>query len=68
MDILFLRKDKRGGRGGVILLKAVKAELKRRGVDRWFVGTKVHMDISPLFEAMGFEPVEKTYSMYLGGD
>lgn len=66
MDILYLRKDKRGGRGGVILLKAVRAELQRRGVQRWFVGTKAHMDIGRLFEAMGFEHVETTYSMYLG--
>lgn len=66
MDILYLRKDKRGGRGGVILLKAVQAELKRRGVQRWFVGTKAHMDIGRLFEAMGFTHVETTYSMWMG--
>jgi GNAT superfamily N-acetyltransferase len=66
MDILYLRKDKRGGRGGMILLKAVQAELKRRGVQRWFVGTKAHMDIGRLFEAMGFTHVETTYSMWMG--
>lgn len=66
MDILYLRKDKRGGRGGLILLKAVQAELKRRGVQRWFVGTKAHMDIGRLFEAMGFTHVETTYSMWMG--
>lgn len=66
MDILYLRKDRRGGRGGVILLKAVQAELKRRGVQRWFVGTKAHMDIGRLFQAMGFTHVETTYSMWMG--
>lgn len=66
MDIMYLRKDKRGGRGGLILLNAVKAELKRRGVQRWFVGTKAHMDIGPLFKRMGFEHVETTYSAWIG--
>lgn len=66
MDILYLRQDKRGAMGGVILLKAVKEEAKRRGVQRMFVGTKAHKDIGRLFEKMGFSHVETTYSAWLG--
>jgi GNAT superfamily N-acetyltransferase len=66
MDIFFIRPDRRGARGGVILFKAVEKELKRRGVQRWFVGSKAHKDASRLFEALGFHHVETTYSKMLG--
>ena len=66
MDIFYVHPVKRGGHGGVILFKEVEAELKRRGVDRWFVGSKCHMDASWLFERLGFKRVEVYYSKYLG--
>jgi len=66
MDIFFVHPDVRCRFGGPRLFKAVKAELKRRGVQRWFVGSKNHKDASRLFEALGFDPVETYYSMWLG--
>lgn len=66
MDIFYVRKDKRGGRAGIKLFKFVEQELRRRKVDRWFVGSKVHMDASWLFQYLGFEQVEITYSKYMG--
>lgn len=66
MDIFYLREDKRGGRGGVKLFKFVEQELRRRGVQRFFVGSKCHKDASWLFEYLGFEPVETYYSKWLG--
>lgn len=66
MDILYLRPDKRGGRGGITLMKEVIAEMKRRGVQRSFVGTKAHKDIGRLFEALEYKHVETTYSLWLG--
>lgn len=66
MDIFYVRPDKRGGRAGVKLFKAVEEELRRRGVDRWFVGSKCHKDASWLFEHLGFEQVEVYYSKWLG--
>ena len=66
MDIFFVRPDKRKGRAGTILFKAVEAELRRRGVDRWYVGSKCHADASALFEHLGFERVEVHYSKWLG--
>lgn len=66
MDIFYVHPDVRGRMGGVRLFRAVKAELKRRGVQRWFVGSKTHADASRLFEALGFHKVETYYSMMVG--
>lgn len=66
MDIFFIRPDKRVGMTGIKLFRFVEKELKRRGVDRWFVGSKCHADASALFERLEFERVEVFYSKYLG--
>jgi hypothetical protein len=66
MDIFYLRQDKRTGSGGVRLFRFVEAELKRRGVQRWFMGSKVHADASALFKRIGAAPVETYYSKWLG--
>lgn len=66
MDIFYVHPDVRCRFGGVRLFKAVQTELKRRGVQRWFVGSKNHADASRLFECLKFEKVETYYSMWLG--
>lgn len=66
MDIFYLHPDHRGVRGGVKLFRAVEIEARRRGVQRWFVGSKAHKDASILFEYLGFEKVETYYSKWLG--
>ena len=66
MDIFYIHPEKRGGRGGIKLFKFVEQELKRRGVDRWFVGSKCHADASWLFEILGFDRVEVYYSKWIG--
>jgi len=66
MDIFYVHPAKRGGRGGIKLFKFVEKELRRRGVDRWFVGSKCHADASWLFEILGFDRVEVYYSKWLG--
>ena len=65
MDIFYVVQDSRGQRGGVKLFKEVEKELQRRGVGRWFVGEKLHKPCGKLFEFLGFEPVERTYSKML---
>lgn len=65
-DIFYVEPTKRGHRTAIQMFKFVKEELKRRGVRRWAVGCKVKFDASALFEYLGFEPVEKTYEMWLG--
>lgn len=66
MDIFYIRPDKRGHRYGKELFQATENELRRRGVDRWFVGSKCHLDASWLFESLAFERVEVYYSKWLG--
>lgn len=66
MDIFYVRQDKRGGRAGIKLFRFVEEELKRRGVQRWVVGSKCHMDASWLFELLKFERIEVYYSKWLG--
>jgi GNAT superfamily N-acetyltransferase len=65
MDIFWIAPEYRGRMGGVRLFKAVEAELKRRGVQRMFVGSKLHKDVSRLFEALGYTPVEQWFSKTL---
>ncbi len=66
MDIFYVSPEYRGNGGGKLLFTFVEKELKRRGVDRWFVGSKLHKDSSWLFEHLGFEKVEIYYSKWLG--
>lgn len=66
MDIFYLHPEHRGGFTGVKLFRAVEKELKRRGVQRWFVGSKCKADASALFEFLKFDRVEIYYSKWLG--
>lgn len=66
MDIFYVRKDKRKGSAGVRLFRFVESELRRRGVQRWFMGSKIHADASALFKRIGAKPVETYYSKWLG--
>lgn len=66
MDIFYVRKDKRSGSAGIRLFRAVEDELRRRGVQRWFMGSKIHADASALFKRIGASPVETYYSKWLG--
>jgi GNAT superfamily N-acetyltransferase len=66
MDIFYVCQESRGSGAGWSLFKAVEAECKRRGVQRMFVGSKLHKDASWLFEKLGYEEVERYYSVWLG--
>lgn len=66
MDVIYLAPEHRGLGIGKILLDATKAELTRRGVKLWWVGSKNHKPIEALFGAYGFEPTETYFSMWIG--
>lgn len=66
MDIFYVHPDKRGNGGGNTLFNFVEKELKRRGVDRWFVGSKMHKECDWFFKTLGFEPVETYHAKWLG--
>lgn len=60
-DIFWLKPEHRGKNGGNLLFAAVEVEAKRLGVQRMFVGSKVHLDASWLFERRGYTKVETYY-------
>jgi GNAT superfamily N-acetyltransferase len=66
MDIFYVHPEKRMGTTGLKLFRFVEAALKRRGVQRWFMGSKVQADASALFERVGASKVEVYYSKWLG--
>ena len=66
MDIWFVSPDHVRGKAPLVLARAVKRELTRRGVNLWFAGSKNHKPCGPFLERLGFEEVETYYSMWLG--
>lgn len=67
MDIFYIHPSIRGsGLPGVKLFRAVEKELKLRGVQRWYVGSKMKADAGPLFKRLGFEPIEVYHSKWIG--
>lgn len=66
MDIFYVHPEHRGNSTGFKLFKAAEDEAKRRGVQRMFVGSKCHLDASWLFERLGYERCEVTYTHWLG--
>jgi len=66
MDIFYVHPDKRTGSAGVRMFRFVETELKRRGVQRWFMGSKIQADASALFKRIGAQPVETYYSKWIG--
>ena len=66
MDIFYIHKDYRKGRLGIKLFQFVEKELKNRKVQRWFVGSKIHADVSSLFKYLKFEPIEIHHSKWIG--
>lgn len=66
-DIFYVEESRRGATIGVQMFRFVEAELKRRGVKRWAVGSKIRHDASALFKFLGFEQVETIHEKWLGG-
>ena len=66
MDIFYVLPEHRGSGTGFQLFKFVEQQLKKRGVQRLFVGSKLHKDASWLFEKLNYTPVEAYYSAWLG--
>ena len=66
LDIFWIHPAHRGHGAGFHLFKTVETEARRRGVQRMFVGSKLHRDASWLFEKLGYTEVERYYSVWLG--
>lgn len=66
MDIWNLLPEYETGSAALILMRAVEREYKRRGVNRSFIGEKLHKPTGRLFKAFGYEPIETYYSKLIG--
>ena len=64
-DIYFLKKEERKGRVGIRLFQFAEDVLKKEGVDRIVMHTKIHMDNSRLFEYLGYKLTDKLYTKIL---
>lgn len=61
-DVYFIAPEHRKGRAGINLFKFVESSLAARGVQKMFTATKCHLDMSRLFEHLGFTRTEIVYS------
>jgi hypothetical protein len=61
-DVFWIRPDCRKGRIGIELFKAYQKSLKTRGVKKCFIASKVHLDLSKIFERLGWRKTETVYS------
>ena len=64
-DIYFLRKEERKGRVGIRLFQFGEDVLKKEGVDRIVMHTKIHMDNSRLFDYLGYKLTDKLFTKIL---
>lgn len=61
-DVYFIAPEARHGVTGMRLFQAVEREMKALGVRKLFTATKLHLDQGPLFERLGYRPVERLYA------
>lgn len=66
MDIFWVKPEHRGAGGGMGLFEAVERECRRRGVQRLIVGSKLHKDVSWLFQRRGYVEIERYFCAWLG--
>ena len=64
-DVYFIKKEYRKGRIGIKLFQYAELALKRIGVNRIIVHTKIHLDNSRLLEYLGYEHTDKLFTKVL---
>lgn len=67
MDIFYIVNEYRGSGLSFKLFEFTENLLKKRGVKRFFAGSKLHKDCGFIFDKMGFEKTEIKYSKWIGG-
>jgi hypothetical protein len=61
-DVFWIAPEHRHGVTALRMFQHVERELKALGVRKLFTATKLHLDQGPLFEHLGYRPVERLYS------
>lgn len=64
-DVYFLTKEYRKGSAGVKLFSEMEKTLRKRGVQRMIVSTKVTLDMSPVLGRLGFDETERVHMKLL---
>ena len=64
-DIIFLTKAARKGQTGVKLIKFALDALEAEGVTKVHINTKAHQPFDAILERLGFEEIERVYSLML---
>jgi hypothetical protein len=65
-DVFWLHPDYRRGPAGLRLFRCVEETLRAKGVQKLFTGTKRSLDLSRLFERLGWTSTEVLFTKYLG--
>lgn len=65
-DLYWIRKDCRVGRVPIKLFQMVEKTLKARGVQVLYDATKLYLDHDRLFQSLGYKPIERRYSKWIG--
>lgn len=60
-DVYWIAPECRHGVTAMRMFQCVERELKKLGVKKLFTATKLHLDQGPLFERLGYRPVERLY-------
>lgn len=64
-DVYFVDPAYRKPRVALRLFQFVEKELKRRGAQKIFTATKLHLDHSKLFKALGYTETERLFTKML---
>ncbi len=65
-DIFYIDPEYRKGRTGIRLFQFVEESLRGKGLYKLILNSKLHRDVGPIFERLGFTPIETVYSKYIG--
>lgn len=65
-DLYWIRKDCRNGKAPIKLFQEVEKTLKARGVQVLYDATKLYLDHDRLFQYLGYKPIERRYSKWIG--
>ena len=56
------KKEKRKGFVGIKLLKFMEESLKAKGVQKIYMGHKLHINLTPILERLGYKQIEKLFT------
>lgn len=65
VDVYYLAPEYRRGAAGYRMLRYAEETLSRRGVKKIISGTKLHLDVSQLYQRMSWEATEIVYTKIL---